>query len=75
MKTESRTSTVVLFIALATMLVLYISWGTSQPTMPTSSAEQQRDMAALKKQIAGLQERVNWLEERLVEPRRHRELP
>lgn len=75
MKTETTTSVVVLFI-LATVFVLYISWEMSQPTMPPSpSAEPQREVTALKQQIAGLKERVDWLEERLAEPRTHRELP
>jgi hypothetical protein len=74
MKTEGRASTVALLIA-AMLFVLYLSWGTSQPTTPPPSAEQQKEVAALKQQIAALNGRVDWLEERFVEPRRDKESP
>jgi hypothetical protein len=72
MKIRTRTSAIVLLI-LTTAFVLYISWGTSQPTMPPpSSAEQQKEVAALKQQIAMLEERVNWLVERQTAPQRQK---
>jgi hypothetical protein len=72
MKTETRTWAVVLLI-LATGFVLYISWGTPQPSMPpSSSAEQQKEVAALKQQMAMLEERVNWLAERQMAPQRQK---
>ena len=40
--------------------------------MPVSSAEQQKEVTELKKQVAGLQAKVNWLEERFLEPQRQK---
>lgn len=63
---------VVLFVAVASVFVLYMSSGTPQIALSLSSAEHQKEVAELKRQIAGLQERVNWLAERFTEPQRQK---
>jgi hypothetical protein len=63
---------VVLFIAVASVFVLYMSSGTPQTALSPPSAENQKEVAELKRQIAGLQERVNWLAERFTEPQRQK---
>jgi len=71
MNKESTQKAVVL-IALAILVLLYISSGTPQSPTPASSPEQQKEVAELRKQLAGLQEKVNWLAERFTEPQRQK---
>jgi hypothetical protein len=72
MKTHGTISAVVLFTALAGGFVLYMLSETSQTAVPSISAEQQQEVAELKRQIAVLQARVNWLAERFTEPQRQK---
>ena len=72
MKRPSTISALLLSIALASVLMLYISGGTSPTATPASPLEQQREIADLKRQIVGLEQRVNWLSERLTEPQRQK---
>ena len=67
MKKENTYSTAVLITA-AILFILYMFGGRSQTSVSSSSPEQQKEVAELKKQIAGLQERLNWLEEKFAEP-------
>ncbi|HEY2988243.1 MAG TPA: hypothetical protein VGL11_11000 [Candidatus Binatia bacterium] len=60
------TISLALLIVLVTLFALYISRGTSQTTVQPLSAEQQAEVARLKREIAILEERVNTLEERLA---------
>lgn len=69
---KENTHRAVVLTALAILVLWYISSATPQTPTPPSSAEQQKDVADLKKQFVGLQERVNWLEERLAEPQRQK---
>jgi TolA-binding protein len=62
----------IVLTALAILVLLYISSGTPQSTTPAPSAAQQKEVAELRKQLAGLQEKVNWLEERFTEPQRQK---
>ena len=70
---EQNSRRAVVLIALSILFLLYISSGTPKPTTPAPSPEQQKEVAEMRKQLAGLQEKVNWLEERLTEP--HRQKP
>jgi predicted PurR-regulated permease PerM len=72
MKTQSTISAVVLFIGLAGGFVLYMLSETSQTAVPWRSAEHQQEVAELKRQIAVLQARVNWLTERFTESERQK---
>jgi hypothetical protein len=67
MKKESVYSTAVIVMA-AILFILYMFGGRSQSSTPSPSPEQQKEVAELKKQIAGLQERLQWLEEKFTEP-------
>jgi len=67
---RENTHRAVVLIALAILVLSYISFGTPQSTTPAPSAEQQKEVAELRKQVAGLQEKVTWLEERFTEPQR-----
>ena len=71
MNKESTQKAVVL-IALAILVLWYISSGTPQSTTPAPPAAQQKEVAELRKQLAGLQDKVNWLEERFTEPQRQK---
>jgi hypothetical protein len=69
---RENTHKAIVLIALAILVLLYISFGTPQSSTPAPSAAQQEEVAELKKQLAGLQERVNWLAERFTEPERQK---
>ena len=69
---RENTHRAIVLTALAILVLLYISSGTPQSTMPAPSAAQQKEVAELRKQLAGLQEKVNWLEERFTEPQRQK---
>ena len=69
---KENTHRAVVLIALAILVLLYISSGTPQSTTPAPSAAQQKEVAELRKQLAGLQERVNWLVEHFMEPERQK---
>ena len=69
---KETTHKVVVLIALAILVLLYISSGTPQSNTPAASVEQQKEVAELRKQLAGLQEKMNWLEERFTEPQRQK---
>ena len=69
---KDSTHKAVVLIALAILVLLYISSGTPQSTTPAPSTEQQKEVAELRKQLAGLQEKVNWLAERFTEPQRQK---
>ena len=71
MKKENRYRAIVL-VTITILIISYMALGTSQTTMPVSSAEQQKEVTELKKQVAGLQAKVNWLEERFLEPQRQK---
>ena len=73
MQTKNKISVVVLFIVLATVLIIYSSQGTSQTTPPLSSAGQQNEIAEMKEQIVALERRVNTLEERLADFHKYHE--
>ena len=67
MKKKNTYSTAVLVMA-AILFILYVLGGRSQSSTPSASPEQQKEVAELKRQIAGLQERLQWLEEKFAEP-------
>jgi hypothetical protein len=69
---RERISAIALLIALATVSVLYLSQGPPQTVTPSPLLGEQREIADLKKQLAGLQQRVDWLEERFIEPQRQK---
>jgi TolA-binding protein len=69
---RENTHRAVVLIALAILVLSYISFGTPQSTTLAPSAEQQKEVAELRKQLAGLQEKVNWLEEPFTEPQRQK---
>jgi hypothetical protein len=69
---RENTHRAIVLIAFAILVLLYISSGTPQSTTPAPSAAQQKEVAELKKQLAGLQEKVTWLEERFAEPQRQK---
>ena len=69
---RENTHRAIVFIAFAILVLLYISSGTPQSTTPAPSSAQQKEVAELRKQLAGLQEKVNWLEERFTEPQRQK---
>ena len=69
---KDSTHKAVVLIALAILVLLYISSETPQSTTPAPSAAPQKEGAELRKQLAGLQEKVNWLEERFTEPQRQK---
>jgi hypothetical protein len=69
---KENTRTAVVFVVLSILVLLYISSGTPKSNTPASSPEQQREVAELRKQLAGLQDKLNWLEERLTEPQRQK---
>jgi len=69
---RENTHRAILLIALAILFLLYISPGTPQSTTRAPSAAQQKEVAELRTQLAGLQEKVNWLEERFTEPQRQK---
>jgi len=69
---QTKLLVIVLCIVLASVLALYMSTGTSQTDLTSASLMQQHEIAELKKQVAGLQEKLNWLEERFTEPHREK---
>jgi len=75
MTSQSTSLIIVLLITLTAVFVVYMSAGNSSSAVQPSFAEQQKDVAELKKQIAFLEQRVNLLYEQEAEPRRHKELP
>jgi len=66
---------VLLLIAFTAVFVSYMSAGNSSTAVQPSFAEQQTDVVKLKKEIALLEQRVNFLYEHKAEPRRYKELP
>ena len=59
-------------VALSILLLLYSSSGRPKSSTLAPSPEQQKEVAELRKQLAGLQDKVNWLEERFKEPQREK---
>jgi TolA-binding protein len=69
---KENTRTAVVLVALSIVILFYILSGTPKSTTPAPSPEQHKEVAELRKQLAGLQEKVNWLEERFTEPQRQK---
>jgi cytochrome c-type biogenesis protein CcmE len=72
MKLTSTVLAVVITVALASFVVLYALSETPRIATSPSAGEQQKEMAKLKQQVAGLEDRVHWLEERFTEPQRNK---
>ena len=62
---KENTRTAVVLVTLSILILFYILSG-------TPSQEQHKEVAELRKQLAGLQEKLNWLEERFTEPQRQK---
>ncbi len=69
---KENTRAAVVLVALSILILLYMSSGTPKSTTPAPSPEQQKEVAELRKQLAGLQDKVNWLAERFKEPERQK---
>ena len=55
MKRKNATAAVTLIAALVTVVALYFSYGTTETATPLPSAEQQKQVSDLKKQITVLE--------------------
>ena len=75
MKRKNTISAVAILSVLAAVFVFYTSQGTSQTNPPSPSAEQQNEIAKMKKQIVALEQRVNTVEGRLADLYEYRVTP
>lgn len=75
MKRKNIISAVGMLIVLTVVFVFYSSQGTSQTTLPSSSAGQQNEIGEMREQIVALEQRVNTLEVRLEDLYKYRVTP